>query len=329
MPNGVNYRALTYKNIPLTIEKQNDVVLNIGYCIFTPEQRLQIGNACGRFVERFALCADLPLKRDISIEQEMQEERIFFNVGSFNILKNIAIKDTMCVIEHSFVDSRYHRIRWTKKNTLLCDFAFIANPELLLGSQMIENENNLSEKLKSAIIIPPTMKFNINDSDFIHRQKDDCYILSEDTYISPKLKSSRYFKKNSDGSYSPLLSSNNLKECFTNLMTSVDHNFEYIIRISLQKYNYSKEEIEVPLSQWVSFCLSQNCIPYCGIVSMSDGVINGLIIMRNDEMGYNHVMRVKFDIKTIQNKGGVINARLNAYVPTFNIKNIYYEQNNK
>lgn len=326
MPDGLNFRALTYNGIPITVEKQNGMVQNIGYSIFPPRQRQQVGIARSRFVERFTLYADLPLKREKSVEQEMQEERIIFQKGNFNTLKSIATTDTACTIEYSLVNSRYHRMKWSKGTTLICDFAFMANHELLLGAKMIENENNLASHILRTITSPASLTYVYSDSDFKTRSNEDCYTLKGHSYIIDDLTSERFFRQNLDGSFSPIFSAKNPKESFANLMTGNDINNEYVLKVALQKYNCKQEEFEIPLSNWLAYCMSNNCTPYCGIISSTNGIIDGLVIMRNEDMGYNHVMRVKFSPSTIPDKRGVITARLYAFVPTSNIKDLYYER---
>lgn len=326
MPDGLNYRSLTYKNTPITVEKQNGVVQNIGYSIFTPSQRQQVGIARGRFVERFSLYADLSLSREKSVEQEMQEERIKFQKGSFNTLKSIASKDTAYAIEYSLVNTLYHRVKWSKGATVVCDFAFMANHELLLGAKMIENENSLASHIQSTIASPAPLAFIYNENDFDTRSDEECYTLKGHSYIIDELTSKRFFRRNLDGSYSPIFSDKNPKESFANLMTSNAINNEYVLKISLQKYNCKQEEFEVPLDNWLTYCISNNCVPYCSVISSSNDVIDGLVIMRNEDMGYNHVMRVQFHPSTIHDRRGVITARLNAFIPTSNIKDLYYER---
>ena len=54
------------------------------------------------------------------------------------------------------------------------------------------------------------------------------------------------------------------------------------------------------------------------------------LLMINELLGYAHVMKMEFNPKILSNRKGEIKARLNSYVPIWNLKSLMDDKlNNK
>ena len=93
----------------------------------------------------------------------------------------------------------------------------------------------------------------------------------------------------------------------------------------LCRSGYKEEIIRVPLNSWINFCLNSGCTPFVGLIDYDGNNATFELVMRNADLGYNHVMKVKFDVAQLESRKGIIEARLNSYVPTSKIKFLFDE----
>ena len=115
------------------------------------------------------------------------------------------------------------------------------------------------------------------------------------------------------------------QQSLANVMTSSGLPNEFVLRIKQEVYGNKDSVYIVPLGKYVSFCLKKGCTPYFCVISENDGVMDCELIMRNEVLQYNHVMRMKVGVNEVKRRKGIINARLDAYVPTHYLKNLFNE----
>jgi hypothetical protein len=66
------------------------------------------------------------------------------------------------------------------------------------------------------------------------------------------------------------------------------------------------------------------CKAFFGIISLEkDNIATCELIMHNHRMGYNHIMKITFPMSTFDERKGRIQARLNSYVNSSRIKNLF------
>lgn len=322
LPEGVSLRCYSYKGLPLTVVKNGNRVRHIGYSIFTKAQREKVGEIRSNFIERFLLTTDLPLKREKTVEEEMQEEKILFRSGSLSMLKSF-VKDNSCTLEASLVKERMHTVKWSKGGKVVCEMGFPADHELMTGRNMLENDERLQMDILS--MQDSVMKGKYSFSEKTLQKHQDIYVLFGGNYMFKELSANRFFLKNADGTYSPLCNTKAPRESIANLFTSNDIKNNYTLAITQKQFNYNQSTFTVPLAKWVNYYKEQGFSPYFCIISQDKTKIDCLLILHNQDMGCNHVMRIKFNPDTLVDRSGSITARLNAFVPTSNIKDLYYE----
>ena len=83
--------------------------------------------------------------------------------------------------------------------------------------------------------------------------------------------------------------------------------------------------MEIKILYTLPLLPSKGCTPYFCVISESNGVMDCELIMRNEVLQYNHVMRMKVGVNYVKERKGIIDARLDAYVPTHYIKNLFNE----
>lgn len=322
LPEGVSVGCFSYKGLPLSVVKKGNRVQHIGYSVFTDQQRKVVGEIRSNFVERFLLTTDLPFVREKSVEIEMQEEKIVFRSGGLATLKGF-VKDNSCSVEASLVKEKFHDVKWKKAGKTVCEMGFPADHELMTGRNMLENDERLQMDIMSMSDTVINKLRNLDESSL--QKHHEVYIQHGGNYMFKELTADRYFTKNVGNSFSPLCTPMVPRESFANLLTDNDIENNYTLDVTLKQFNYNQSVFSVPLTKWIAYYKEQGFKPYFCIIGQDKSMLDCLLILRNVEMGCNHVMRLNFDTETLAYRKGKIKARLNAFVPTSNLKDIYYE----
>lgn len=318
MPDGFSHFELR-SGLPLTVEKRQGCVTHIGYAVFSSPQRTSIGNTRCHFIERYLLTTDLPVDREKSVEQEMKEEKIVFSVGDLSTIKSL-MGDTTLNVDAQIYTNKAHIVRWSRSDKTICEMAFPMDHELLRGIQMAENDERLEMDIK---MTRQDDSYLSGANHFASLTKlDSMYVSEGGPFAKTSLMSRRYFLKSSDGTFLPVCIVDRPDESIANLLTDNDISNNYMLEISQQQYNFLSKTFVVPLNQWTEYLKQQGCVPYFGIIKKDTSVWECLLIAQHPHMGYCHLLRFQFDTSTLKDKSGKIPVRLNAFIPTSNIKDI-------
>ena len=328
MPNGEYYGNMKYGNKPLTVIVNNGVVEHIGYMIFTKCQRDGLRSPVCNFIERYLLETSLPLKMDKSIKVKMHEDDVHFNKGKLEDLYEL-MQDTTNAISVKLLDGRKYELKWYNLTGDICSLNFPVDYNLLNGSEMLENERRLEK-----FLLHPVNNLSKKDSLEIKRDyllatwQSNYFILPGKSYYTDALTSNRYYEMDDLlGNYRLVYSTKYPQESIANLLTTAEIENNFLLDVKFVKYGGAGSRISVPLNSWVLYCIKSGCEPYFGIISYDGNIAECEVIMRNEAMGYNHIMRVTFDVSLLEAGEGIIKARLNSYVPSGNIKFLFEELN--
>ena len=151
------------------------------------------------------------------------------------------------------------------------------------------------------------------------------YVLQGDYYYSKQLNTNLYFEKADKNSYKLFYNANFIQESLTNLMATCAIVNDYDLQIRMVKYDFSQDTLVVKLNQWLNYCESQGCYGYFGVNSIEKGIADCVLIMRNPDMGYIHSMRMLIDVGTLEERKGLITARLNSYIPMARVMYLFDE----
>lgn len=321
---GLFYKALRYQGYPVSVIVRGGEVTHVGYSLFTPAQRLCLSELQCNFIERMALTADIPDFYGVPFSQYLKDEKVEFWEGDFGVLKSLA-SDTTLVVHDTMNEGKIHIVSFysSNKQTRLLTLTYPANYHLISGLNMTEAENALYADI-NRICVENIPIVELADSMLQPFGDSSVWSVSGNTLFLPEVNANRYYKK-TDEMYSLLYSEDFPKETMANLVTGLEVDNSFVLDVKLVKYGYQKEQIQIPLRRWVAFCLQTGCKPYFGAERMENNQIQGELLMRNEELGYCHVMKMMFDPSILREKTGIIQARLNIYVPISNIKSLFQE----
>lgn len=322
MGEGVHYKALNYKDRPVTVTVERGRIVHIGCSLFPPEMKAALKSPVCDFIERYVLELSLPMKRPMPVARQLDEDGVFFRNGDLSTFARLQRDGDYNINVENLNDKRY-TVSWNKDGHEVFAMNFPIEYELLNGTGMIENEQRLAEEIR--LVNPAVGKQSTPDDDVLKATwHGKYYVLKGEYYYTERLNTDKYYAKDDDG-LRLLYDKEFLVESLSNLLTTNGIDNEITIEICLKKYGFKEETITVPLRQWTAFCLDSGCVPFFGLIGIDNDVADCELIMRNKAEGYNHTMRLKVGLDVLKNRKGTVTARLNSYIPMARVKYLFDE----
>jgi len=320
---GLNYRVVEYRSIPVSVIVKDGEVVHIGYSLFTPWQRSHMSEDQCNFIERLMLASDLGEFYGKSFQKHLAEERIRFEKGSVADLKTLCL-DTNAYFQITLQDDKRYICNWYSENRRSVTLSYPADYLLLKGVTIQEGENRLAVEARR-FRLEEVEPANPVEQIMVNAGNSPIYVLTGEIFHLPELNSNRYFVNDPETGWQLLYGEDFPFESMANLVTGVELESDIEVAFTQVKYGYKREEFTLPLRQWIGYCLQQGCRPYFGVISEKDGTVAAELVMNNPEMGYAHVMKFTFSTDIIKERKGTVKARLNAFVPMSNLKSLFNE----
>lgn len=327
LKDGRYHTGFAYKKRPLNISVENGCVNHIGYLFFSMEQR-QLLNApiVYDFLERYVLAIDLPLKRVKSVEKQLAEDDINFAAGEMSDLRKLVSGKSLNFSIENLLGKRY-KLSWYQGDKLTCSVDFPIRYDLLHGTDMVENERRIAERIRRTVLLPPDTT-KINPKFLVTTWQPNYFVFPGDTCYTAQLSTTRYYERLGDGQLHLLFNRKYPVESLANLLTTVNLENDFRINVRLKKYDAPDENLVVPLSQFISYFLRQGCTPYFGVMNFEGTSAACELLMHNADEGYCHTMKVTCDVEQLLDKKGNMTARLTSYIPILKIKKLFQENEN-
>lgn len=315
-----------YKSLPVTVSISDSCVTHIGYSIFNSRQRQGFGSSICNFIERYCLELSIPVDPKFTTAQRQSIDGVSLSKGIITStdLRTLCADTTLCINLQS-TGSNY-TIGWRRGTTWVQSISFPIEYDLLMGTDMDERERRLHEDLlrcNANTPIDTVPAINL----LTKAWQDNYYTLQGGTYLLPSLSANQYFEKSANGKLKPIYSTVYPIESLANLFTSCRIDHDYMIDIRLHKYGFKTDTLSVPLKTWISYCVSTGCKPYFGIIKLDDVTAVCELIMHNENLGYNHIMKLEFPMSIFEQRKGRVTARLNSYVTSSRIKKLFDDNN--
>lgn len=311
----------------ITVRTAGGCVEHIGFSIFTPQMRQGLDSRIADFVERYWLSLTLPLEKQKSVATQMSEDRFVFETGNPGSI-GLVQKDP--TLRFSFSSSpKEIKMSWNNDRGPVCAISFPVNHELILGRKMLENDRRLPQEINATRldIRPPK---NVHKTSSVEIDSVRSIVVCDaGCYIDATLKSDRYMRLHPlrDWMY-PIFDADHYPESIANLFTEycIEKADGIALSINHQIFGLKVQPVETTVRKFVAYAMQNGCTPYVGILSINkygDGNADVLVIMHNESVGYNHILRATVPLECISTGKGTVTARLNAFVPSSNIKNLF------
>ncbi|MBQ8673067.1 MAG: hypothetical protein IJ511_03305 [Bacteroides sp.] len=323
LKDGCYTHEYAYKKQPLTVVVEKGVVTHIGYTIFSTRQRTLLKSPVYDFLERYTLAAALPMKREKTVEKQLAEDDIAFSEGTFATLNKLVGDTTLNVTIDNLNDKRY-KVSWYKGEKLRCSVDFPIDYDLLHGTEMVENERRIAEGMKK--VVPGKVEpLQVKREQLFTTFQPNYYVMTGESYYTDLLNTNRYYEKAPDGQFQLIFNRKYPMESLANLLTTLELENGFEVKVRLKMYDFKEDNFSVSLAQFVNYFLQQGCTLYFGIISFEENTAVCQLVARNIEEGYCHTMKVTCDVEQLLDKKGSMTVRLNSYIPTSRIKNLFEE----
>ncbi|MCM1504364.1 MAG: hypothetical protein NC127_04120 [Muribaculum sp.] len=355
---------LSYKNTPVRVDLTDGKVVHIGYSIFDDALRMGPNNVVFNFLERYALAADMPLKREKSVNTMLAEDQITFEGGEFARLKQM--KSDGYSISVSNQNGRRYRVSWDNPDGQTAyAVSFPISYDLLHGTGMVENERRLLDDLSSHRITP-VLNDSVTRQNLLPTWNINYYIRPGNSYYTDALTSNRYYHlsifdpaaskkafeliENAETSEEnvpdgkvdippgslikqrtyELINNSSVYpiETMANLLTTGELDNDFILDIKHIGYDFDYKNISVPLNNVINYFRNKGCEVFFGISKDDDKAYTDVVIFRNIPEGYCHTMRVTVNKDDLESGQGRFPARLTSYIPISKISSLFGENNN-
>ena len=311
LPDGEHTAALMFMDTPVTVIKENGIVEHIGYSFFSAEERRLTGPVVCDFLERYALEADLPAKREKSIDMQLLEDGIVFSQGSLASLKTLCPGGHGILELHNISHLRYI-FKWQDGQML-----FPSDVELLTGRDMKENDRRLPQEIQSAIFSRP-----VQSPDSTEARADGIAVCGNGYYYFPSLSADTFF---TGEDMRPVNDVSLEEETLHNLASGLIRDSDIRLEVSMSSYGLERTRFTASVNSFAAYAGNTGCKAYCGVIAEDDDQIEALVIYLNESASYNHILRVQIPHSAISKGDGVGQARLTPFVPTHSIKYLFDE----
>ena len=305
-------------------------VNHIGFELFDRTVMEQNPSPVYTFVERYLLEL-LLTDNDEGMRHLLEESKVMVRLGQNNrLLTHARLLSVLREMNsaHSFIittdNSRYTMV-WYHDKEMFFSLRFHIQYELIWGMNKVEAENLFYMNLEnyrlgrrpSPACIPQSLKA-LNDS---------CYVTGEDFYGIEAISSSQYYKKETDGKFTPILDIHSPVESISNLFTiSADERCK--VQVTQCMYGNRKNSFELPLCELVDYCKNSGCDVYVGMERSVGNHFWGIAFMVNRSLGYNHLLYFDTDIRILLYPDRYkMNMQLYGFVPIHNLRNLFGGQN--
>ena len=293
-------------------------VEHIGLLLFPKEIR-QMGQTCVYdFLERDLLERNLPNITG-AIKHDLLNEPLFFIKGNAQTPLSFNGKEEY---SEERIDYRKYRSSWSRANNLALRITFDMDYKMMSGCNAIELENRFLTCLR---------RFERHEHDTVANtlpltEGYDVYVVEGDTFLIREMNNELLFEHDEDGWHLADSLSRPTKS-LRNMMTSLEFRGEPQLMLTLDKYGYETEQLEVPYKNWLQMCMDEGCIPYFGIKHKTPTGYDGTVLMVNRHAGFLHMLSIAISSENMAKSGnGIITGRLHVYIPLHNVDDIFFKE---
>lgn len=320
--------SFDFNNHRVRADIRHGRVEHIGYCIFPDSTRGFSYGPVQDFIERYVLCADIPLLKEENLNRQLAVDNISFEDMSFDDLKEMG-KDSLAYTINCH-DERVYNTTWWHDSVRTSSVSFPVDYDLLRGTSMVENERRLLEELSDSLILSGfTPDSIVVEMDQLSATwKPNCFILEGNKFYTDLLSSDRYYQtadSSSTSMFETLYNSSYPVESLSNMLTGLDIPNNVNVELRMMAYPMEMRYLTVPLSRMVGYFISRGCEIFTGLTNMDDTSATYIVICKNSAWGYCHSMKIALPVNHLDEKEGIGKAKITPYIPLPKIRSLFTE----
>lgn len=294
------------------------MVTHLGLKLFPDEVRADFARVeVLDFLERYYL--EVISEHGTSYENKLVDDKVFFRRGKLSDFLKIGYKNRFAI---NYNKGSYYEARWwNKDNQLIIDMIFPARIDILTGLSQEEMQENFRDLLNDSIL-PPTSRTDTSD---VIPTDNGLLTTRAKTYYLKSFTNQKYYSPNS---MQPVFDTVYVEQSAANLMQGIVGR-DYLLTIEQAMYGFQTKKYTIRLNQWLTYCAKNHLETFFAVEEVRKDGIKALLITRNEPLGYNHVMSIIFPKDFITKPQTALKAKLNIFVPTNNVKNLFSRYDTK
>ena len=259
---------------------------------------------------------------NISLPQKMRDDKFVLLEGALENLSQVNDSTSFSLVRY---DNKAYEASWANGQDLLLRVAFPIQYELILGMPQIEIEQHLQEHIMSA---PQRNVPKDGDIQLDSIAPNVYRSAPKQHYQIQSLNNCMYFHKNDIGELQLIRDSAKIEYTIANLFQNGLEK-TYLLQVSQSVYGFKNLNYTISLQQWLNYCIAEHLMCYVAIEGTSDEAIQVLIVAENIDLAYNHLLSILIPRKALGDVSGTLLVKLNAFIPTHNITNLYEQYTTK
>ncbi len=258
--------------------------------------------------------------KEPTLAQKMQDDKFLVLEGNLDNIYRFDSSTTMSL--HRYEDKAYEA-KWISQSETLLRVAFPIQFELILGRTQKELEPKLqnyitqSEQIKHFEL--PTLNATPNEQGIYYSQPQVNYQIAELT------NGSYYYLRND--SLRPVMDSDFVVYSLSNLFQIPIQGKDMLIRVQQSVYGFQQLEYTIQLSQWQNYCRNEGLTQYVAVEESLGEAWKVLIVAESKDLAFNHILSVLVPKTIFSDKETTLYAKINAFIPTHNLKELYQQNN--
>lgn len=290
--------------------------------LFVEELKKEYNGYVYDFIERYfneIVRIDNPAQLDL----KLRDDKVFFVKGTINDISKLTDSTDFSLTR--FGDT-YYEAQWLNSKEVFLKVAFPIQYELLLGKPKIQIEKEFESRVK---VHSQSCEVDMLTFDNIEPYKENVYRTSGGNYYQiPTLNDCVYLMRNKDGKYSYLCDSDYIQESITNLF-HFGSRIDCTLVVEQNVYGFQVKRYNMSLLQWLNYCHSNNMNIYAAIEEETTDSFKVLIVSQCLDLGFNHLLSATVPKTVFTDTIPAISVKLNAFIPTHNIKDLYQQYSAK
>ena len=290
-----------------------------GYELFSEQVKTDYPSVAYDFLERYLYEVDSLERKGDFVEQKMSDDKFYFISGETS---DVAKINAGMKFELKKSAAKYYEVAWYDSlDSEVLRVAFPMDFELILGKPKAEMEKEFKNALKDSTEykaeLPDEQNIEQLDS-IVYRSK---YVKN---YYLESLNNAKYYYNDSVSGYVPIFTEKDKWHSAINLLLGAISDVEgYKIRVEQSLYGYKKETYTITLCEWLNYCRRMRLETYMSIEEEREDGLKALLIAESEDLGFNHMFYLVILSDFVSNRDVKIKAKVNAYIPTQNVKDLY------
>lgn len=312
------------KDKPIVFQRNKEGLIDhVGIKFFNREIIQKHPSFIYHFIERYFLeLLLLPTQEDIQTKLKMERVSVSSEVYSMIDIKK-GLSDIVSAVSDDFsiyVTCNNNRCSASclKENKVIARIYFPLRYELITGYTKLEAENSF---YSSFLLYQPHEFMPYAESD-MSIYKDDIFCLNDDYYVAENIKSTSYFRQESD-KFVPIFDSAQLDLSVCNLFNS-GYDWNVQVEVEQNLYGGKKLSFNSSLARLTGYLKDNQCSLYTGIRKYDKKILQGVLMAVNMDLGYQHILMFSFNKelfdKPTEHK---VHVKMFSFVPIHNVSSLF------